>query len=144
MIELKLRGRHHTGEWVYSDLYFSQDFPARGLCQFFKDVDDGIIDPDTVGRWTGLKDSTRSEEYPDGVPIYEGDLIEGFSSAVSGFSEWGPNVRGEIIWNDDWACWAVETASIYTPSQVALMDITEQVQVIGTTHIHDGGSGEGE
>ena len=33
------------------------------------------VDPETVGEFTGLKDCKRTEEYPDGQEIYEGDIV---------------------------------------------------------------------
>ena len=33
------------------------------------------IDPESVGQFTGLRDSKRTEEYPDGQEIYEGDIV---------------------------------------------------------------------
>ena len=34
------------------------------------------VDPATVGQYTGLKDSKRTEEYPEGQEIYEGDIVQ--------------------------------------------------------------------
>src|SRR5438128_6703414 len=33
-------------------------------------------------EFTGLKDSKRTAEFPDGQPIYEGDIIRSFGSSV--------------------------------------------------------------
>ncbi|MFB5758942.1 hypothetical protein [Paenibacillus medicaginis] len=30
------------------------------------------VDPETVGQYTGLKDSKRTQEFPEGQEIYEG------------------------------------------------------------------------
>lgn len=32
--------------------------------------------PETVGQDTGLKDKKRTEEFPDGQPIYQGDIVK--------------------------------------------------------------------
>ena len=34
------------------------------------------VDPATVGQYTGLKDSNRTEEYPEGQEICEGDIVQ--------------------------------------------------------------------
>lgn len=36
-----------------------------------------IVIPETVGQYTGLKDKKRTEEYPEGQEIYEGDIVRG-------------------------------------------------------------------
>ena len=33
------------------------------------------IDPETIGQFTGLYDKKRTTEYPNGQPIYEGDIV---------------------------------------------------------------------
>ena len=34
------------------------------------------VDPATVGQYTGLRDSKRTAEYPEGQEIYEGDITD--------------------------------------------------------------------
>ena len=41
-------------------------------------VQDGtsfVVDPDTVGEWTGLRDSKRTVEFPEGQDVYEDDIV---------------------------------------------------------------------
>lgn len=33
------------------------------------------VDPETVGQYTGVRDCKRTEEYPDGQMIFEGDVV---------------------------------------------------------------------
>lgn len=69
MREYKFRGKRiDNGEWVYGNLltYFNkpaiQDY-AQTNGEIF------LVDPDTVGQYTGLKDRNGKE-------IYEGDIIQ--------------------------------------------------------------------
>ena len=83
MREIKFRGKRiDNGEWLYGSLYFSPIWTAihdRNISTCW----DGFIevDPATVGQDTGLKDSKRTEEYPEGQEIYEGDIIKAVALA---------------------------------------------------------------
>ncbi len=38
------------------------------------------VDGETVGQYTGLKDSKRTKEFPEGQEIYEGDIVRYFTT----------------------------------------------------------------
>ena len=82
---LKFRGRHLTGNWVYSG-------QERNLAQFFGEVGDELIDPSTVGQWTGLSDK-------NGVDIYEGDRIVDIHDRDASL--------GTVQWNHHTFAWCV-------------------------------------
>ena len=93
MREIKFRGKRvDNGEWVYGDIIHS------AWKTFIKDCNDKYtnprrlaentadfrcieVAPSTVGQYTGLKDSKRTEEYPEGQEIYEGDIIKAVALA---------------------------------------------------------------
>ena len=57
----------------------------------------------TLEQWTGLYDSKRTEEYPNGQPIYEGDIIE-----VKRIKD-NIDFLSEVVWDDDGACFLFQT-----------------------------------
>lgn len=75
MREYKFRGRAITGIWVYGGIAVKQhgtfinneDMPYDDCCR---------VIPETVGQYTSLKDCKRTEQYPEGQEIFEGDIIE--------------------------------------------------------------------
>jgi hypothetical protein len=73
--EIKFRGkRKDNGEWVYGCITFG-DKPPMARMYGLKGYIAEII-PETVGQSTGLCDKKRTKEFPDGQPIYEGDILK--------------------------------------------------------------------
>ena len=72
----KYRGKSkQTGEWVYGCYIY-------GNCvnndTHYITLRAGVyhqVIPETVGQFTGLKDSKRTKEFPKGKEIFEGDIV---------------------------------------------------------------------
>ena len=76
MREIKFRGKRiDNGEWVFGGISIKahgtfihdEDLPFDDVCE---------VIPESVGQFTGLRDSKRTEEYPEGQEIYEGDICK--------------------------------------------------------------------
>lgn len=88
--------RIDNGKWVYGGYCEVDDAPhiIEPLAEFeWEHTGNGYVigkmyevDPATVGQSTGLKDKKRTEEFPEGQPIYEGDIIEWEDGDGSGYT----------------------------------------------------------
>lgn len=96
MREIKYRGKHiSTGEWVYGTPVKELRTYAWYIVEWYDgvngDLQRHIVDPKTVGQWTGVK--------YNGQELYEDDIVE---------IEYHPEmIRGDSIaniinpWNED-------------------------------------------
>jgi len=86
--------------WVYGYYTKSPQGIARIWSPITKDngesyLYDYVVDPETVGQSTGLKDKNGKE-------IYEGDFLESNHKLF----------RFEVIWSEDWAMFTVKGDSV--------------------------------
>lgn len=84
-------------------------------------------------QYTGLKDSKRTEEYPEGQEIYEGDIVVG-----KWFIEHGEPVLsmlGKVIFNQRWCAFCIWDEQQKTISELnACGNSSWEIEVIGNIH----------
>ena len=83
MREYLFRGkRKDNGEWVdgflfhdYSTFLLRFLWKIQHMNKFGMPIGHYEVGPETVGQYTGLRDCKRTEEYPEGQRIFEGDIV---------------------------------------------------------------------
>jgi len=120
--EILFRGKRvDNGEWVcgyYRCIEWEIGKPSHGIINrnsFF------VVMSGTVGQYTGLRDSKRTEEYPEGQRIFEGDVL--FESGIEGF-------LGVVNW-DKSGSWVV---NYIDDDHDLLCEANKYGKVIGNIH----------
>lgn len=102
---------------------------------------DGIITPDSGNRYvfvesTGLYDSTRTGEYPEGREVYEGDIVRAIYNSTPQECH-----LGIIAWDEETLSYVIETVAIEGSESVTEgrklwfePTVKKTCQVIGDIH----------
>lgn len=87
--------RLSDGKWVKGDLVHlphGDAILANGYAN---------IDHETVGQYTGLRDCKRTEEYPEGQMLFEGDVIKVERDLYCGENKKEREIFNGVVWYDD-------------------------------------------
>ncbi len=100
MREIRFRGRDEdNGEWRYGYYYYDLMLNAHiivGKIEY-------IIDPDSLGQYTGLKSMGNAAEN-----LYAGDILKADSPLGNFESDYPGRGIGVIVWDSQEAAWCLE------------------------------------
>lgn len=86
------------------------------------------VDESTICKCTGLRDNTRTAEFPEGKLIWENDVVA-FLDTYSTESGWAEqNCIGKVVWDD-------ETLSLQVTNRLSAesYEVLEDCRVLGNT-----------
>ena len=142
MREILFRGKRvDNGEWVEGAYYHQSEFygdewSADYIITTKDELEDNMmirerVIPETIGQYTGLRDNTRTEEYPNGKKIFEGDICR--------FREWE---HGDMCWigkvhyeHQQFVISGEKNKECETPFTLPMSRfISKNIEVIGNIH----------
>jgi len=121
MRKIKFRGKEYDGTWHAGDLYTrnGEDFIIREYYIDRHTIWDCMVDPDTIGQFTGQYDKRGKE-------IYEGDIVK-YEHFIKG------DLVYQIVWNEYKSSFMrqrmTDDGTVFAP-----LHMTDYVTIIGNIH----------
>lgn len=126
MREILFRGKRvDNGEWVEGLLWKKKYDTPKLFMSYFPNKDDDedvvVIDPETVGQYTGLKDT-------NGKKIFEGDIVE----STSGMFDIDTIVRKVVFFKGAWGL--SDFNEEHFRAFVSMSEYVKSHKIIGNIH----------
>ena len=123
--EILFRGMRHEGQWVFGYLCSESGIDDETIGLPWRVI------PETVGQYTGLRDSKRSKDYPEGQRVFENDRIKvHYEAGIFGTKEC--DVIGAIVYQDCAFFFKSDDGKINEFAYIVYEHC--EIEVIGTIH----------
>lgn len=128
MRTIKFRGKRATdGQWIYGYYLVNRGehfVVPEEVADPFAAYEDYLVDPETIGQFTGLHDS-------EGREIWEGDIIEVTETTL----EREPRkVTGVVVYEESMAEYVIQTKYRMAGSSLGLNGLEHSIRIIGNIH----------
>ena len=116
-LPLYLQDKKKVGTWVYGS-YLS--YPTAQIVDL---EDEYVVDPATVGQFTGLCDK-------NGVKIFEGDIVNaGYENANGSFFHYY-----SVVFSIDNGSWEIYNKELHFKRLTQITIVKNSIEVIGNIH----------
>lgn len=115
--------QQYNGGLIYARISFIDPNNKKQLISY-------VIDPTTVGQYIGLRDQRRTQEFPAGLRIYKGDVVN-----RGCFYEGKPDELSVVVWDQPMARWRWEgIGHIKGRGLYPNTSVSRHAKVIGNIH----------
>ena len=124
-----IKANHHWHEHgIHEDWIAVDTIQNGGWCNVRVKY---AVFPETVGQYTGLRDCKRTEEYPEGQMIFEGDIVRHHNGDPDAAIE-----KGKVYWDIQSCSWRRTSNGAFHHGIIDTYKVTADCayEVIGNIH----------